>query len=135
MCGAVKAKGDAQEQYRDSWQADVQVYARGTESGSASKLGRGGMEAEPALLRDICFACDRLIRTFTPAMEGVEFGSASKVGRGGMEAKVASAWDAAQAGVVTVIANGKKSDVLLKACARQPRTAWQPLAADVCALS
>ena len=32
-----------------------------------------------------------------------------------MEAKVASAWDAAQAGVVTVIANGKKSDVLLKA--------------------
>ena len=58
----------------------------------------------------------RLIRTFTPAaMEGVEFGSASKVGRGGMEAKVASAWEAAQAGVVTVIANGKKSDVLLKA--------------------
>lgn len=48
-------------------------------------------------------------------MEGVEFGSASKVGRGGMEAKVASAWDAAQAGVVTIIANGKKSDVLLKA--------------------
>jgi len=58
----------------------------------------------------------RLIRTFTPAvMEGVAFGSASTVGRGGMEAKVASAWDAAQGGVVTVIANGKKSDVLLKA--------------------
>ena len=63
----------------------------------------------------------RLIRTFTPAaMEGVEFGSASKVGRGGMEAKVASAWDAAQAGVVTVIANGKKSDVLLKARPLEP---------------
>lgn len=93
------------------------------------------MEAEPALLHEIDFACNRLIRTFTPAvMEGVEFGSASKVGRGGMEAKVASAWDAAQAGVVTVIANGKKSDVLLKACARQPMTAWQLLAAGLRAL-
>lgn len=60
-------------------------------------------------------------------MDGVEFGSASKVGRGGMEAKVASAWDAAQAGVVTVIANGKKSDVLLKA---RPST-YTPQSQDV----
>ncbi len=56
-----------------------------------------------------------MIHTFNPAiMEHFQFSGASTVGRGGMEAKVASAWDAAQAGVTTVIANGKEPNVLLR---------------------
>ena len=47
-------------------------------------------------------------------LDNFRFSSASNVGRGGMEAKVASAWDAAQAGVTTVIANGKQPSVLLR---------------------
>lgn len=47
-------------------------------------------------------------------MDNFKFSGASTVGRGGMEAKVASAWDAAQAGVTTVIANGKEPNVLLR---------------------
>ena len=57
----------------------------------------------------------RVIHTFMPKiLENFRFSSGSNVGRGGMEAKVASAWDAAQAGVTTVIANGKQPSVLLR---------------------
>lgn len=57
----------------------------------------------------------RVIHTFNPQiMENFKFSGASTVGRGGMEAKVTSAWDAAQAGVTTVIANGKEPNVLLR---------------------
>ena len=57
----------------------------------------------------------RVIHTFMPKiLENFRFSSGSTVGRGGMEAKVASAWDAAQAGVTTVIANGKLPSVLLR---------------------
>ena len=60
--------------------------------------------------------CCRVIHTFMPkVLENFRFSSASNVGRGGMEAKVASAWDAAQSGVTTVIANGKMPSVLLRA--------------------
>lgn len=59
----------------------------------------------------------RVIHTFTPSvLDNFKFSGASDVGRGGMEAKVASAWDAAQAGVTTVIANGKLPSVLLRVC-------------------
>ena len=47
-------------------------------------------------------------------LDNFRFSSGSNVGRGGMEAKVASAWDAAQSGVTTVIANGKLPSVLLR---------------------
>ena len=50
-------------------------------------------------------------------LDNFRFSSGSNVGRGGMEAKVASAWDAAQAGVTTVIANGKLPSVLLRVSA------------------
>ena len=57
----------------------------------------------------------RVIHTFMPKiLDNFRFSSASNVGRGGMEAKVASAWDAAQSGVTTVIANGKMPSVLLR---------------------
>ncbi|CAL8465060.1 g4595 [Coccomyxa elongata] len=57
----------------------------------------------------------KVIHTFNPSiMDSFRFSGASSVGRGGMEAKVASAWDAAQAGVTTVIANGKEPNVLLR---------------------
>ena len=63
-----------------------------------------------------CVGCCRVIHTFMPkVLENFRFSSASNVGRGGMEAKVASAWDAAQSGVTTVIANGKMPSVLLRA--------------------
>ncbi len=59
-------------------------------------------------------AC-RVIHTFMPKiLDNFRFSSGSNVGRGGMEAKVASAWDAAQSGVTTVIANGKLPSVLLR---------------------
>ena len=57
----------------------------------------------------------RVIHTFMPKiLDNFRFSSGSNVGRGGMEAKVASAWDAAQSGVTTVIANGKLPSVLLR---------------------
>ncbi len=63
-------------------------------------------------------AC-RVIHTFNPSiMDSFKFSGASSVGRGGMEAKVTSAWDAAQAGVTTVIANGKEPNVLLRVSTR-----------------
>ena len=65
--------------------------------------------------------CCRVIHTFMPKiLDNFRFSSASNVGRGGMEAKVASAWDAAQSGVTTVIANGKMPSVLLQA------SLWSP---------
>jgi glutamate 5-kinase len=64
----------------------------------------------------------RVIHTFMPSvLDGLSFCGASSVGRGGMEGKVASAWDAAQNGVTTVIANGKLPSVLLRVrCSLSP---------------
>jgi delta-1-pyrroline-5-carboxylate synthetase len=51
----------------------------------------------------------KLIPTYSPAVHDkiIKFGAKSTMGRGGMSSKVESAWAAAQAGVTTLIVNGK----------------------------
>ena len=101
----------------DPHQGDLAV-ATPRKRGRDLRQGDVAVATPPSRRRDLCqggVAGCRVIHTFMPkVLDNFRFSSASNVGRGGMEAKVASAWDAAQAGVTTVIANGKQPSVLLR---------------------
>lgn len=61
-----------------------------------------------------CHWWHRIIHTYCPELHSqVKFGDKSKCGRGGMTAKIEAAWDAAQQGCTTVIANGKVTNSIL----------------------